>query len=103
MKSKFCFTLNGKRYCFNIPVLVEPRFPKKPGPVEDPTPEPWIEGLEISANSQRDLSILATMNEMGSYLKTPGLQKQFTEFMRGTMAHLKLPKDVEVDFGQQHA
>jgi hypothetical protein len=99
MKSKFCFRLNGRLVCIDIPVLIE-RFPKKPGPVEGPRAEPWIEGLEISADTIRDLSVLASMNSVGTELKTPGLQKQFAQFIRSTVPQLNLPKEVEVHFDQ---
>jgi hypothetical protein len=57
----------------------------------------------MSADTIRDLSVLATMNEIGTTLKSPGLQKQFANFMRGTMAQLTLPRGVEMHFEEQHA
>jgi hypothetical protein len=99
MCDKFCFVINGKRYCICIPRLINPRWKEI---IEGPHPEPWIEGFTISPEAIKDLSVLATLNNVGSELKTSGLRKQFDQFMKATIDHLQLPKDVEVHF-EQHA
>ena len=70
---RICFILHGHRYCFTIPLLIDPlwRFHiHGPGPVENqgPQPEPWVTSEGKVADWAKDLQILASVDALSHQL-----------------------------------
>ena len=64
---RICVRLNGRLYCFTIPVLYNPWWWLQPDPgPESPQPQPWFEGIE--AETAKELQVLATINTLAEGL-----------------------------------
>jgi hypothetical protein len=101
MKMKACFELGGIQHCVYVPIVRRPIDvfePSKP----DPWPgRPWLESPAISREVAYDLSVLAGIDVLVKALKTPRIQKQFTQSLHDAIPHLDLPKEVSINYDDQ--
>ena len=77
---RICFTINGKRHCIDIPVLIEKPF-RRPPPHNMP-----------------ELEVALTVLELVQVVKPTDFTKRLTEVANGYVEQFKqgLPKGVEI-------
>jgi hypothetical protein len=94
----FCFTIRGRRFCFRIPLLIDPFWKfRRPGP--GPRPEPWLVVDEKPFEFEQDLRILATMADLSREL-SPELGRTLNASIEQAFSSLKkqLPEGTELNF-----
>jgi hypothetical protein len=81
---EFCFTINGKRHCFRIPVLI-PDIPHRPVPGNYPE-------LELA------IAVLQLVKVIQPAAKDSQLTKQLSEVAKGFIQQVQkgLPQGVEL-------
>ena len=97
MSFRLCLTLpNGRKHCFDIPVLVR-QFP----PV-GPDPDPWLSGLRPDLS--RDLLTLGRMQALSATLG-PELRPTFNAGFEHAVGALrgKLPEGMTLELSQAAA
>lgn len=109
MAMQYCFDLNGRRICVQMPVLYDPLWWLKPQPdpwklidFTKPDPTPWkdigfITDDLVSATTRRDLSILAQIDALTGQLSERN-RVRFQNAAQETVQEMDLPKDVAIKF-----
>ncbi|RZL88343.1 MAG: hypothetical protein EOP82_23325 [Variovorax sp.] len=105
MSNRVCIKLPGtdEQFCFDIPILVK-RDWHRPVPPErrlelGPQPEPWMESHRVRPEIALDVQVLASIHSLSMHL-TEGPQAAFQEAVRGQIAKLQLPKELQVHLEQ---
>jgi hypothetical protein len=101
MKMKACFELGGRKYCIYVPIIEFPKIDLPPIDAGGPPPTPWLESTAIKPEVAGDLSVLAGINVLVKTLKTPRLQKQFSQSLQDAITQLDLPEEVSINFDTQ--
>jgi hypothetical protein len=86
---KICIIINGKKHCFDVPLLVDRDIFKRP-----PPPENFPE-----------LELAATVLEMVHFVGASELSKQLSDVATRYIGNLQkqLPKDVEIETAERAA
>ncbi|HEX4498503.1 MAG TPA: hypothetical protein VIE43_22695 [Thermoanaerobaculia bacterium] len=101
---RICFTIHGRRYCFTIPLLIDPLWRLHihgPGPVEGqaegPQPQPWVTGEGKVTDWAKDLQILASVHALSHELSGEA-QKVVHAALDQALARVKaqLPEGAEI-------
>src|SRR5262245_53015224 len=93
---KICFTIDGKKHCIEIPLLMEYK------PFPDPDPGPLKKWISLEDDLANDLVALATINMAVTRLSDPSIKRQ----LQGVVGEIaagyqkQLPKGISVDLGQ---
>jgi hypothetical protein len=106
MKMQACFELGGRKFYVYVPIMKKVPIVDLP-PIDEggppPPPIPWLESTAIPREVVDDLSVLAGINALAKTLRTPRLQKQFTQSLKEAIPHLDLPKEVSINFDTQQS
>ena len=93
----FCFTLNGKKICIRIPVLIDRRWR-----IPDPDPGPIREWVEVDGDPgwRGDLVVLASVAALARLSESETVQRALLETVRDQAEQLRaeLPEGAELNF-----
>ncbi len=94
---KICFTVDGKKHCIEIPVLMEYR------PFPDPDPGPYRKWIDLDKDLAGDLVALATIDAAATLLADPSIRRQLQGIVGEIAAGFQkqLPKGISVQPSQQ--
>ncbi|HEX3531705.1 MAG TPA: hypothetical protein VH988_31990 [Thermoanaerobaculia bacterium] len=102
---RFCVTIDGQEYCFDIPVLYDPWWwMKGPGPVEDNRLGEFINWMTVNGKHPEWASELRSIATVAALARTsPALQKGLQAGIHETVAAIqaKLPQGVKIHFGER--
>lgn len=95
-----CFTINGKKICIYIPLLIRQWLPPWVPIAEPTTPSPWkwLQGEHISEATQRDILTIGLISELAKSL-SPDKGKAIQAAAQSAIhADRDLPKGMTVSF-----
>lgn len=110
MAMQYCFELNGRKVCFDLPVLYDRYWWIKPQPEPwavfgtskpDPTPwqvDQWIKDESLKPAVREELLALAAIEQCAKQLSGQN-KDMFIGALQKAVKQLDLPKDVAIEFG----
>jgi hypothetical protein len=95
MGMRYCFRIDGRVVCIDIPVLVNL------WPWVDPNPpDPWIEDELLNPRVVQDLAVLATITKLTEQL-SPVVGDLLRSGITGAAEQLELPSEVTLGFSRK--